>query len=260
VYADLHTHLMPGVDDGSPDLPTSVQWIRTMAENGISQIAVTPHINRFFDLAHADDEARLRMIERGWGAGGSDPSTFVASGFAQLDVAVRAADIPVVLHQGGELHPEAAERQDAERLASIALGPQGKRWILLEIDLFSDFGPAWSDAADHVRSFGYDVVIAHPERAPNMDSAAAQDRLRGEIANGVRAQVNVSSLLYAGSTHQRLGLSFISEGLISLVASDVHPPSRPAHIYDLLSAGLLADDDVTALIGSGPLALLRDGC
>lgn len=262
MFADLHTHLLPAVDDGSPDVATSVAWISELAAQGVSEIAVTPHIHWYFDAVLAPPEHSAHVASRGWGQGGADPTAFVPSGFAALAQAVRDANVPVKLHQGGELHPSVAERQSAEALATIALGPEGKQFVLLEVDLFSDFDERWSQAAAYVRSMGYDVLVGHPERAGNMHTSEAQARLRDEIAGGVRVQVNVGSLLFDGSQHQRLGLELIHDGLVTCVASDVHPPSRPQMISQLLEAGGrlgLSDTDVRRLIGDGPISLLHNG-
>lgn len=259
--ADIHTHLMPGVDDGSPSLELSVLRIAQMAQLGISDIAVTPHINSFFDPQLNPGFTEL-VVSRGWGSGGIQPLRFVPQGFAALDGAVREAGIEVRLHQGGELNPRCASDQEAEDLHCIALGPEGRQWILMEVDLYEDFDRRWSEAADHLRSFGYGVVLAHPERAPNIHTASALDRLRGEVSQGVRVQVNTSSLLYEGSAHQRVGLELIAEGLVTCLASDLHPGSREALHSDVAARAAdlgLDEETLRQLLGAGPRSLLIHG-
>lgn len=259
--ADIHTHLMPGVDDGSPGLELSVLRIAQMAQMGISDIAVTPHVNSFFDSQLNPDFDQL-IVARGWGEGGVQPLRFVPQGFSALNGAVCEAGIEVRLHQGGELNPRCALDQDAESLDCIALGPEGRQWILMEVDLFEDFDSRWSEAADHLRGFGYGVVLAHPERAPNIHTASALDRLRGEVAQGVRLQVNTSSLLYEGSSHQRAGLDLIAAGLVTCLASDLHPGSREVLHSDVAArVDELGLDELTVkqLLGAGPRGLLIEG-
>lgn len=267
--ADLHTHLMVAVDDGAPDIDASLGWLTEAAAAGMTDVAVTPHVHGFFDLDIVDGEDREVLLSSGWGTGGADPRTFIPEGFASLQTAVTAAGIDITLHRGGELNPKVAMLQDAERLEMIALGPAGHRWILMEVDLFSDFGPGWSAAAEHVRGYGYDIVIAHPERAPNMHTPAARRRLAGEVARGVRLQVNASSLIGfdaartpGGLKTQQLGLQMIADGIVSAISSDAHPPRRPDGIPALLDvASQLGLDAATVmpLVSDNPLGLLRDG-
>jgi len=262
MFVDLHTHLIPCVDDGSPDLATSIGWLSRMAASGVDEIAVTPHVNLFFDPSAGDSHASM-LRSRGWGLGGADPRTFVAAGFDSLQRAAAVAGVDVRLHQGGELNPTVALMQTRETLEVIALGPKERPWVLMEVDLFIAFDEQWSIAADHVRSLGFDVVLAHPERAINMAEKASLDRVRAEVRNGVRIAVNAPSLLYQGSEHQRIALQLIDEGLVTAAASDVHPSSRETLISSLLderrSLGL-SERDVLSLIGEGPRDLLNDGC
>ena len=257
MYVDLHTHLMPGVDDGSPDMKTSLEAIAKLGQAGVSQIAVTPHVNSFFDhLAPAELYAVVE--EMGWGRGGADPLAFIPQGFAELSQA--AEGLGVVLHQGGELSPEVACQLSARQLSCIALGPQGNQFILMEVSLYEPFDESWSEAADHLRLHGYDILLAHPERAPNMHSSQAQQLLVEEIGKGVKLQVNLSSLSSArvGS----LACSLIERELAWCVASDFHPPSRPGDLSTLperLSISGL-NPELALLLGcERPAALLSFG-
>lgn len=250
---------MPGVDDGSPDLETSLRALNELRESGVREVAVTPYVNRFFDPQGPD---HLRQIREGngWGLGGMDPLTFIPSGFAELERAASEASINIKLHQGGELSPDVACELDGEQLEAIALGPAGNRFILMEVSLYEPFGEAWVGAADHLRDYGYDILLAHPERAPNMDTPEAMQVLRSEMSKGVRLQVNLSSLTSAKAGG--LAKYFISDGLAWCVASDFHPPERPAnlaHLPDYLaSAGL--DRSLATLLGAErPWHLLDTG-
>ena len=259
MYADLHTHLMPGVDDGSPDMETSLEWISDLAAGGLTDLAITPHVNWFFDPA-APSELQEKVALRGWGQGGKDPLLFVPQGFAALQAAVNEASIPVRLHQGAELNPEVAALQSAEMLESIALGPKGKQWILMEVSIFHDFDEAWTAAADHLRQHGYDVLLAHPERARNIGDLAARRLLLDEMKKGVRLQVNLSSL--TNPRLQPFATELLADGHAYCVASDIHPCQRPDFLSSLpeVLSDLGFDEAQASLLASlRPASLLYEG-
>ena len=259
VYADLHTHILPGVDDGSPDMQTSLRALQQLSESGVRQVAITPHVNLFFDESAAPHLAEIRS-QKGWPVGSSDPLRFIPDGFAALEAAAAAAGIDVGLHQGGELSHEVVVGMSAEQLDCVALGPRSNRWVLMEVSIYEPFDASWCVAADYLRERGYDILLAHPERAPNMHSPEARRLLRSELDKGVKLQVNLSSL-----NSPRVGglaRSLLTEGLAWCVASDFHPPQRPANLANLpelmSQAGL--DRSQAALFGSErPWHLLDHG-
>lgn len=259
MYADLHTHVMPGVDDGSPDMDTSLKALSLLYQSGVKQVAVTPHVNLFFDTSGPAHFRSIRESE-GWGVGGSDPLSFIPQGFKELQEAAAESGLGIELHQGGELNPEVACELGEEQLEAIALGPQGNRFVLMEVSLYHPFDRSWSKAADHLREHGYDILLAHPERAPNMGTPEAMDLLREEMGKGVRLQVNLSSL--TSSKAGGLAKYLVSDGLAWCVASDFHPPQRPANLADLptVLASAQLDRALAPLLGSErPWHLLDHG-
>src|SRR5215208_7399041 len=113
--AELHFHLLPGVDDGPEDLDEAVELARLTVADGTSLVTVTPHVR---DLLRRDilDEVPARVDE--------------------LAAGLRAAGVPLDVRPGAELaHDDLPLLRDAE-LDALAQGPPGARWVLIEAPLF----------------------------------------------------------------------------------------------------------------------------
>jgi protein-tyrosine phosphatase len=225
---DLHLHLLPGVDDGPPDEAAALAHAARLARDGVHEATVTPHVG------HPDYPL--------------DPAT-IGDRTRALQAAIDAAGIDLHLHPGGELFPGGATALGRTALDAIAHGPRGARWVLLEVP-FDGVDASFLAAWRHVRSHGFGVLVAHPERAAGLIDEGLR-RLRPAIADGALLQVNVSSLLgrhgpEARSAAQRL----IRDRLAYVIGSDGHGGSR----RDTLAA--VPDSPLT---GANPRFLLAHG-
>ena len=208
---DLHLHLLPGVDDGPADDAASLEHAERIARAGVREATVTPHVG------HPDYAL--------------DPAT-IAERTNVLQAVVDAADIPLLLHPGGEIHPAGAARLGRDELDAVAHGPPGARWVLLEVP-FAGIDPSFLEACRHVRGHGFGLLIAHPERAARLLPDGLR-RLGPEIAAGALLQVNVCSLLGRhGSGVQTAAARLVRDGLAHVLASDGHGGAR----RDTLAAG-----------------------
>jgi protein-tyrosine phosphatase len=143
----------------------------------------------------------------------------------------------------------------------LAQGPPERRWVLVETP-FHGMGEDFHDATDELRERGYGVLVAHPERSADasLDAAAG---LRRELAAGSRAQLNALSLTgQHGDDACGAGWELIAEGLIDVVASDAHGPTRPPAMNlarrTLLEVGV-SPRVAEGLTSSGPHRLLASG-
>lgn len=237
--ADLHFHLLPGVDDGPQTMDESLELARMAVADGTSIVVATPHASRV-DL----DELPERV--------------------AEVQARIDEASIPIDVRCGAELAWRDVAAATDEQLATVAHGPADARWVLLEAPL-PDAGATAADfaaSAAEVRGRGYDVLVAHPERVAMLfeDDAAA---LHEQLDAGALLQLNASSVIGAHDPADReRGLALVHAGLATVLASDAHRRSRgPA-----LSAGLqaLLDAGVPAaaardLVDRAPRALLEHG-
>jgi protein-tyrosine phosphatase len=239
-HVDLHFHLLPGVDDGPADLQESLALARAALHAGTSTVVATPHVR--VDLGTTDAreiDARVR----------------------ELRAELASADLPLEVRCGGELGHEMAFRLGQDELELLAQGPAGARWLLVETP-FHGIGEDFHAATAELRARGFDVLVAHPERSADaaLDGAAG---LRRELAAGSLAQVNALSLTGGhGEEARRSAWALLAEGLVTVVASDAHGPSRPPALrpaHAALLKGGLSPATARMLVEAAPRELLARG-
>ena len=206
---DLHCHILPGIDDGAPDLEETVAMARVAADDGIRTIAATPHVrdDHPFDLAELP--ARRERAQR----------------------AIQNEGLQVEVVRGGEVAIEKLGNISDAGLASICLG--GGSYVLVE----SPYTHAleWVEQGLYgLQERGFRPVLAHPERSPSF--LATPERLAELVADGVLCSLTAASLEGRfGRRVKKFSLELLKEGLAHNIASDAHGSTarRPQ-----LSAGM----------------------
>jgi protein-tyrosine phosphatase len=239
-HVDLHLHLLPGVDDGPRDEAASLIHAARMAEEGVHEATVTPHVGHpWFPLDVFDIPERTRALQS----------------------ALDAAGIDLRLHPGGELYPDGAARLDAAELDVVAHGPEGARWVLLEVP-FSGIGERFLRSCAHVRECGFGLLIGHPERAAGF-LAEGHALLRDELDAGALLQVNVCSLLGRQGPEAHAGaLELVREGHAFVLASDGHGGDRGHTLAagtSVARAAGASPEYVRRLTSANPRLLLEHG-
>jgi protein-tyrosine phosphatase len=230
---ELHTHLLPGVDDGPSDDAHALALARLAVADGTRRVVATPHVS-MIEIATLPDRVR------------------------RLGEALRRAGVPIEVLPGGELSPTDVFDITPDELESIAQGPRSRRWLLLEAPLMIG-GPGLGAAADELRGHGYDVLLGHPERSPGY----SLDELADQVRQGSVVQVNASSLVGRhGRRAQQVGLEIARSGLPFVLASDAHSEQRPPQLTAaarvLATAGLDAET-VRVAVDTGPARVLERG-
>lgn len=198
---DLHTHILPGLDDGSPDLDTSVLMAAVAVESGVTHLVVTPHSN-----------------QRGAFENYASPELHVR--FECLREAVCAAGLPLELSLGMEIFGTG----DVPRLLRDGwlLTLNGGRYLLIEFGFHED--PLRIERLlDELLAAGYWPVVAHPERYYGLQRMP--NYLFDWVNRGIVLQVNKGSLFGRfGRGAQALAGAMLAHGLVGCVASDAHGP------------------------------------
>ena len=235
---DLHAHVLPGIDDGPPDLAAALALAAAAVQDGTRLMAATPHIG----FAHGVAPAGL------------------APRVTELRDALASHDIPLELVQGGELALDRAlDLSDAD-LCAIALG--GSRCVLLECP-YTRAGDLMTRIVAHLHTKGFRALLAHPERSPAF--LADPPALRTLVERGAYAQLTAGSLSGVfGHTVRRASRSFLEQGLIHAVASDAHAargarsPALGPLVYGALAEWRQDEALAAWLCAEAPRALLTD--
>src|SRR3954470_3121484 len=236
-YADLHCHLLPGIDDGAKTMEETLVHAHRLHAEGVRDVACTPHVKR----AHFPHVALPELAER--------------RRAAQHEI--DRAGLSVRLHPGGELAHEDALELPKRELDLIAQGPPEAPWLLLECP-FAGLDDEFEAAAARLADLGYGRLLAHPERA-----AGGHERLRGVLEAGALLQVNVCSLLgNHGLDAQDLAVDFVRTGRAYCLASDGHPGTREHTLqlgFHLLIRAGASGVQAYRLTQSNPRFLLQSG-
>lgn len=237
--ADLHFHLLPGVDDGPGDFAESLYLARAAAAEGTQTIVATPHVR--FDLGTTDASEILHRV-------------------CELRALLAAFSVPVEILCGGEIGHDVVGSLSQFELELLAQGPPEARWLLVEAP-FEGIGPDFHAATSELRERGFGVLIAHPERSA--DASLGAQGLRRELEAGSYAQLNAQSLTGEhGTDADRAAWRLIDEGLVTVIASDAHGPTRPPALNAARRALLEAEVSpalVDLLVTVGPRRLLQSG-
>lgn len=236
-YAEIHFHLLPGIDDGPANVEESVALARAAASEGTRTIVTTPHVHANFVTDPPALAERVREVQQ----------------------RLNAERIPIELSCGGEIDLAMVERLSDGQLETIAHGPRDRRWVLLEAPL-SGLGDDYRAGADELRERGFAVVVAHPERSFVRPEAAGR-AVEHEIAAGSALQINAWSV--AGCYGERVranAVALLRRAPRAVVASDAHGvarmPSLRLALDALRGAGLT---DPVRLVSSAPRELLERG-
>lgn len=196
---DLHSHILPGLDDGARSLEEARELARQAAAEGISAVAATPHVRA--DYPTTPDEMEWSVEE--------------------LRADFEAEGIPIRVLHGAELDLSLLWQVPPEDLRRLTIAQTG-RYLLLETPY-----RGWPMAlATTVRSLvhsGVTPLLAHPERNPEVQDRP--DRVRELVAAGALVQVTASSL--AGELNravQHAAEQLVELGLVHVLASDAHGP------------------------------------
>jgi protein-tyrosine phosphatase len=232
---DLHTHVLPGIDDGPETIEGSLALARAAAERGTRVMVATPHVN----WHHPNNAATIARLT------------------GELNERLRVEGIAVEILTGGEIamtRVEDLEPQEIERLR-LGDGP----WVLLEPP-FTPIVTGLDGVVMALQRAGHQVVLAHPERCPALHRDPQM--VESLVRRGVLTSVTAGSLVGRfGGEVRRFARRLVDQGLVHNVASDAHdavrrPPGMAAELTEAGYEGLadwLTNDVPSAILSGGEI-------
>lgn len=237
---DIHSHLVPNVDDGARDIGAVVAGIARMKALGIRRVLTTPHLHG--SLTHQPDklEARLRQV---------------TDAFDETARTLSARHPDVEFRRGHEVLVDMPEPD----LSDPRLRMAGTSFVLLEWPRLS-IPPGTTRVLRWIRDQGYRPVVAHPERYAGVADRDNLARLWKDA--GAYLQVNYGSLAGRYGTRAReFALWLLEEGLADYMASDFHGHASLS-IYRAEAAEVLEQREAFAALDllsrTNPARLLDD--
>ncbi|MDE6301813.1 MAG: hypothetical protein K2M19_08870 [Muribaculaceae bacterium] len=201
---DIHCHVIPGIDDGAPDLETGAELVERMSALGFKRIFASPHIT-------------MTTFE-------NTPET-IAEPFSRLKEAVASRGTDVELHHWAENRIDDLMYRNLEENRMLTI--PGNR-VLIENSFMQE---PWNleKLVFDIQVKGLTPIMAHPERYTYYHGH--RDHLAKLVDAGLALQVNMLSLAgYYGANEKKAAESLIDAGLVRYLGTDIH---RFAHIESI---------------------------
>ena len=226
---DVHSHILPGLDDGARTVEEFVAMARAAASMGTTVMLATPHrrdVNENFSIPH------LRTLH------------------ANMAEELAARGIGLTLLLGMENHLDADLPEALSR--GTALPMNGTRYVLVELPFFGHPGYVEPVLAE-IQESGLTPVLAHPERIEMLQRDPAL--LREFVERGMLTQVTAGSVVghFGAEEVKRLTHDLLRQGLVHVLASDTHAADGPRS--PALPPGMVLDTPRAVIEGREIVAL-----
>lgn len=211
IAVDMHSHVLPGIDDGAQNPQESIYLIRKMMELGIKKVIATPHI--MADYYRNTAESINGALE-----------------ILKAELIKENIDIPVEAAAEHYFDETFEKRIDDGKLMIM-----GGKYVLFELSFVAQ-PPNLLQAVQKMTALGLQPILAHPERYLYMDL----EQLRGMREWGCDLQLNTISLTgYYGKESKRMAEDLVDEKLVDFISSDMHHPKHAEALKNALKTSYL---------------------
>ena len=211
---DMHSHLIPGIDDGAKTIEESIALIKILHGLGYSRLITTPHIMTDYY---------------------KNTPEIINAGLEQVREAIKTENIPIEIFAAAEYYLDDGflQKLEEEKLMTF-----GDNYLLVEISYINP-PENIKEIFFRTKVLGYKPILAHPERYPfwynNFDEYS---NIRD---SGVLLQLNLNSLTgYYGPDAKKAAEKMIDLGMIDMVGSDMHHTKHANSLRSCLNQKYLA--------------------
>ena len=200
---DVHSHLIPGIDDGAKTMKDSLNLIRAFKEFGYKKLITTPHIM-------ADQYRNTPEI--------------ISGGLEKVRMELKNQNLEMELDAAAEYYIDHEFLKLIEEKKLLSFGDiqsrQAGKYVLVEISFFSE-PPMLKEALFNLQIAGYKPVLAHAERYGFWHNS--YEKFEDMKARGALLQLNIGSLPgYYSPETKKIAERLIDDGMYDLIGSDCH--------------------------------------
>lgn len=209
---DIHSHLIPGIDDGANSIEESMVMLREFEKNGFKKVITTPHIHPNY----------------------RNTPEIIRSGLEKVHEEMGIANLQIELECAAEYYVDEFFLETIQKKEEIL--SFGDNYVLVE-SAFLNKPIFFEEALFELISHGYKPVLAHPERYRFLEGST--EWLLELKSQGVLLQVTLGSVGgYYGKTPQQIAKELLRQNMVDFLGSDLHKISQ----MDFLEKGLIVKE------------------
>ncbi len=233
---DIHTHILPSLDDGPKTIEESIELCKIAAKDGVKTIVATPHSKDGVYEAKSDEI--LRKVK-------------------ELNLKLKEIQLDLEILPGAEVHINERLAEDIESGEVLAIN-NGKKFILLELP-FIFIPPATDKLISSLKSIGIVSILSHAERI--MKFQKKPEILEQLVKSGTLVQITAQSLTGDfGSSERKCAEWLLKHNIVHFIASDVHSlTGRPPILSRALerAAKIMGEEEAIALVSHNPRQIIN---
>lgn len=196
-FIDIHSHILPGIDDGAENIEMSLNMLKIAAENGIGRIILTPH-NK--PGRHNAGREHIHMLTE------------------RLRQLCTEQEIKISLHYGNELYYRSELPEQIKEGKAMTLSDSS--YVLVEFNPMDDYSYI-RNGIYQLLSEGFKVILAHAERYNSL--LGRFDRIEELSGMGCYIQMNAGSVMGDyGYTAKKFTRGLLKRELAHFIATDSH--------------------------------------